>query len=138
MLFRVGREFGAAAAGAEEIGDAAMAVAMRCLRRIDHHAADRILGFGAGCRGGRHCVHPYHLVTNGKNASALPAGAALLDAILLAKSLFRQVERFCRPIISTAETASPTTRPLEKSGSARISFSTSDDVAISAPTPPCR
>ena len=115
-----------------------MAVAMRRRRRIDRHAADGVLGFDAGCRGGRHCIHPYHLVTDEKIAPALPAGAALFDAILLARSLFRQVERFCSPIINTADTASPTTSPLEKSGSDRISFSTNDDVAISAPTPPCR
>src|SRR5436190_10547900 len=102
-----------------------MAVAMRGRCWIDRHAADGIRGFGAGCRGSRHCVHPYHLVTDEKNAPALPAEAVL-----------RQVERFCSPIISTADTASPTTSPLEKSGSDRISFSTSNEVAINAATPP--
>ena len=115
-----------------------MAVAVRRRRRVDRHAADGVLGFGARCRGGRHCIHPYHLVTDEKNAPALPAGAVQFDIETLGEELIPQVERFCSPIISTADTASPTTKPLEKSGSDRISFSTSNDVAISALTPPCR
>ena len=49
-----------------------------------------------------------------------------------------QADRFCMPTSNTAEIARPTTRPLEKFGSARISCSTVDDMAIRAATPPCR
>jgi hypothetical protein len=77
IFFRVGRKLGAAAARAEEIGDAAMGVPMRRRRRVNRHAADGVCGFGAGCSGGRHCIHPYHLVTDEKNAQASPLGCSV-------------------------------------------------------------
>ncbi len=75
ILSRIGGEFRPAAGRAEEVGFTAMDVAMRRLGRIDRHAADGVLGFSAGCREGWHArVHPYHLVTNEKNAPALAPG----------------------------------------------------------------
>ena len=49
-----------------------------------------------------------------------------------------QVERFCKPTSKIAEIASPTIKPLEKFGRVRISFSSVEDKAINAATPPWR